>query len=1303
MNTQVHSHKKSESVSSVNSNLLAEQFERDRKSIIYYCFTKHGLDKHGAPIHQYYTHVRVIEDQLYNNSKPPTNYQSLLTNKKKRVLIVSYNKQLKEPQIHKARENTDGSIQIGRTWLLKELKQVVNNKDNKEGFLLNMNKLYYWETNSGRERTAFIKTLVKIYMDHFANQVPELIGWDLGMWYLNEASYQNALMMNKHTKQSAMNGLNSQPIVNQRVTSNLPLQDTPVNDIKSTDHLKSTVKYHHRRSPSVQGTPNIESIQENEAFKETLSNAQSPTVKSPFYKGENKITSAEIESIKLKASTLESENSLAETKKTDTHNPNGHVLIKQSVFKNNDSSIKENQKKLEETTKSVPNCEIQQPLHISSNIYSHDSTIEVTAGLVDFYDEDGDTQQLQIITDSNSTRNQVSTHKKISNAELKNAESVDLEKQLEFELLNLNKPLMKTEKQSVKPIETEQVYEFNESNLVDDELCVEPIDFNSIETEQKETSININSENVETINEDSEIDEAALLQIIDAINWSKEDDMRTLIDKLESKYLSVTNVYNENLLQICNDYNAENEQSSFNKVLDSIKENYENVEKVQLLFKAEYSKYEKETYALMKTGNNIQISSNNKKQLIMSINKVIKDVNIPTSDLLLLKKISISTDKLYEIEPILQKLSVALALIRGANQQINDSVSSESWANNLKEFREKSNLFEAASKSFIERFLLFFKSAILKRLRIKFSISELSNIIPYNGIMLFIKLVSSADYQKMLTEFNSCMNTVYSKLIDDKLADLKELIKPRKATIVGRNSSGDFGHVLPLFSSQSSHPQGSIDVSSSTSNQSSNITGSMLTSSISLLEFRNLESLLETWKHYTSNKKIDILKNYNEPALLLSVLKALTFLKTLPLNYQNFISVFFHINDDESSHDIQLFLSKYKVPSQRIINLNVPIAISHQQKSSTLELKWNLVYEMFNFKMSNFAVVVTTLLKTKHGHLLNSLLLFVENELLVFSAAKETSQFLFIQGIFKMLMYKIKSDLLEFLQEKSIALDKFNLSISKENLGTCSQKFTPIVQDFITYFYTVNQDLLFLIENLPIENFKSHKWETQSLVEKNYLTLSELISRNFISVTKLLKENNEMQTISTNSLVMENDIITESIINMNFLNNYCIDFLPFLDNEKLTSTILTTIRKENNEFYKLHLSEILIKNNLLKIYVFVKSAWAIINTNNNNENDPSKYVAYSGTNLNQILIDYDSTTIVKLISNIYNQLSEYTSLLEKLWSNLQGDFVSFFLKLYSLVDKFYSRGPNKIETSLKFNKNDIIQAFINIKKEKNLP
>lgn len=84
-----YSHKRNvsrASNSSQNSNFLAEQYERDRKAIISYCFSRPD-HKTGEPPSNYITHVRIIEDSKFPSSKPSPD--SRLENKKKRILILS--------------------------------------------------------------------------------------------------------------------------------------------------------------------------------------------------------------------------------------------------------------------------------------------------------------------------------------------------------------------------------------------------------------------------------------------------------------------------------------------------------------------------------------------------------------------------------------------------------------------------------------------------------------------------------------------------------------------------------------------------------------------------------------------------------------------------------------------------------------------------------------------------------------------------------------------------------------------------------------------------------------------------------------------------------------------------------------------------------------------------------------------------------------------------------------------------------------------------------------------------------------
>lgn len=209
--TQTHKRNTSRSSnSSQSSNFLAEQYERDRRSIIASCFSR-ADPKTNAPPNNYMTHVRIIEDAKYPSSRPGPD--SKLEYKKKRVLIVSSLAMSSNSiQIHKARENPDGSFQIGRTWNLKDLSRIEKDTEIPEGFILILGKRYYWETNSAKERTVFAKTLVKIFLQVFEGHVPELVNWDLAMFYLDQTSYERAVIHPKDKNDNIPQGQNKQPL-----------------------------------------------------------------------------------------------------------------------------------------------------------------------------------------------------------------------------------------------------------------------------------------------------------------------------------------------------------------------------------------------------------------------------------------------------------------------------------------------------------------------------------------------------------------------------------------------------------------------------------------------------------------------------------------------------------------------------------------------------------------------------------------------------------------------------------------------------------------------------------------------------------------------------------------------------------------------------------------------------------------------------------------------------------------------------------------------------------------------------------
>lgn len=141
-------------------------------------------------IESYITHVRITEDAAHPSSPAPPS--SAPENKKPRVIIVSVRRSGRV-RMHKARENSDGSFSIGKTWMLDDLSAIQSysayvpksplEQQQKEwastvGFVVTIWKPYYWHARSSKEKEFFIGSLVKIFKKYTGGKVPELIGFD---------------------------------------------------------------------------------------------------------------------------------------------------------------------------------------------------------------------------------------------------------------------------------------------------------------------------------------------------------------------------------------------------------------------------------------------------------------------------------------------------------------------------------------------------------------------------------------------------------------------------------------------------------------------------------------------------------------------------------------------------------------------------------------------------------------------------------------------------------------------------------------------------------------------------------------------------------------------------------------------------------------------------------------------------------------------------------------------------------------------------------------------------------------------
>ena len=170
--------------------------------------------------------MRITEDAVFPSTPPPPN--SPVENKKFRVIIVAVRKSGRV-RMHKARENANGLFSIGKSWVLDDLTVIRNfsgvtptSPEEQQqaqwagdtGFIVTIQKPYYWQANTKKEKDFFIASIVKIYKKYTAGKNPQLYGFSA------------------HELETLMGGMSAQPKTPQtaagRMENGGPVQAPPL-------------------------------------------------------------------------------------------------------------------------------------------------------------------------------------------------------------------------------------------------------------------------------------------------------------------------------------------------------------------------------------------------------------------------------------------------------------------------------------------------------------------------------------------------------------------------------------------------------------------------------------------------------------------------------------------------------------------------------------------------------------------------------------------------------------------------------------------------------------------------------------------------------------------------------------------------------------------------------------------------------------------------------------------------------------------------------------------------------------------
>ena len=78
--------------------------------------------------------------------------------------------------MHKTRENANGTFSIGKTWTIDSLDSL--EETDSLGFIITIQKPYYWMTETSKEKYAFITALIQVYRKFTGGRTPEIVGFE---------------------------------------------------------------------------------------------------------------------------------------------------------------------------------------------------------------------------------------------------------------------------------------------------------------------------------------------------------------------------------------------------------------------------------------------------------------------------------------------------------------------------------------------------------------------------------------------------------------------------------------------------------------------------------------------------------------------------------------------------------------------------------------------------------------------------------------------------------------------------------------------------------------------------------------------------------------------------------------------------------------------------------------------------------------------------------------------------------------------------------------------------------------------
>lgn len=759
------------------------------------CYNKIISDNgHQVRETSFIQHVQIKEYSQFSANPPPANLPIQQLGSVKDRILVLCSRYSGRVLLQKGKFNAQkNQYQIGRTWDLDELKAIT--RAGPDGFILSLNKEYYWKSNDGYEKLErFIKNLTKTY-SNFMGKYPVLNGWSIADLGLPEVpikkSFGNSNSQEVLTPQPDAQLLKSKSLKRK----NLPNPVLPVLPVQPTQPLRQGSQSSDRKFLTLSATQ-----QANELYKDMdfTSNGQLP-MKPMKVLGR----SAEMSQTSLPESaiTILSNEDSAETPSMGSH-----------PYRKNNASTKSDAEITNDSQSFIFNVADEQPLPVSlpkqrnsaantrKESRNFSEPLEATAalhlqleeklsrppaignrlsndfGIEEVDDTDNEKQHsFEIIDDDTDDIREVSQSTKEIGAIDSSIQEIEEFMDLQLNFSSRNKSISGTSKP--KPINDAEV-------IVVDSLDADVLDDRSFMTTENdglgatredldiETELNITKKTqVLQQEKDAEIEE-----LLEELQWDVEDDGDTLVKKLtgELNKLKFNNVKELISLDFSGDSMKDDLTSSLNEV--------ENVNYIFKRMEIDLKNLNGDINTIENNSQGLQVKSVNKKILYNDLKSILDKVSVSARDLVSIENFNEfeMVNKLSALEAQVLNLYNALETIRQDENSFNESDSNH--FNAMSTLKQYLTNYEAVAQKFVNNFISFFHKQFtntikqlesLDRVYPKSLMMELNSLTIFSSFTFFLKEVSHSEFNNLKNFISSTLSEFLEKLLNSRIRSIK--------------------------------------------------------------------------------------------------------------------------------------------------------------------------------------------------------------------------------------------------------------------------------------------------------------------------------------------------------------------------------------------------------------------------------------------------------------------------------------------------------------------------------------------------